>query len=133
MWPGRVAEDTSPEGRPRAPSGPTLTHMPVPTAAGAANDRLATGQAEAMGSPRYALGLLVPAALLTLAAATVHLSIAPDHLGDYLPYGIAFVATGLAQAALAVLIVVAPSRRVFAATAAIALGCLLIWGLSRTV
>jgi FtsP/CotA-like multicopper oxidase with cupredoxin domain len=107
--------------------------MPIRTAVGPAHDRPSPGQAEGACSPRYALGLLVPAALLTLAAATVHLFVAPGHFMEYVAYGIAFVATGLAEAGLAVLIVVAPGRRVFAAAAAIAVGCLVVWGLSRTV
>jgi FtsP/CotA-like multicopper oxidase with cupredoxin domain len=81
---------------------------------------------------RHALGLVVPAALLTLAAAIVHLSAAADHLPEYLPFGVLFLLTGLAQATLALLMVLRPRRAVFLFTGAVAIGCLLVWAVSRT-
>jgi FtsP/CotA-like multicopper oxidase with cupredoxin domain len=84
-------------------------------------------------SSLYRLGLLVPAGLLTAGAAAIHFSLVPDHLSEYLPFGILFVVTGLAQAALALATVLWPRRRVFAAAALVALGCITVWLVSRTV
>jgi hypothetical protein len=71
--------------------------------------------------------------MLTLGTAAIHFSVAPDHLDEFLPFGILFLATGSAQVALAALVVLLPGRRVFAATMAVALACLLVWAVSRTV
>lgn len=65
--------------------------MPICMAARPADNRLSPRQAEEVRSPRYTLGVLVPAALLTHAAATVHLFVAPDHFVEYAPYGIALL------------------------------------------
>lgn len=43
--------------------------------------------------PRYS------AALLTLAAAAIHLAVAPGHLAEYLPYGIFFFGLAFTQVA----------------------------------
>jgi FtsP/CotA-like multicopper oxidase with cupredoxin domain len=81
----------------------------------------------------YRQGLRYPAAMLTLGAAAIHFSVAPDHLLVYLPFGVLFIVTGAAQAALALLTVLAPGRRVFVAAALVAAGCLAVWVVSRTV
>src|SRR6267143_1990173 len=64
------------------------------------------------------LALLSSAALLTLGAASVHFAVAPEHLAEYMPYGVFFIGLGLAQVGLAAAIVVMPSRRLFAVAAA---------------
>lgn len=71
--------------------------------------------------------------MLTLGAAAIHFSVASDHLREYLPFGILFFLTGAAQAALAVTAVVRPRRTVLAAMIVVALGCIAVWALSRTV
>src|SRR5215212_9098435 len=65
------------------------------------DDRPATGPA----------GRVVLAALLAGAAGT-HFAMAPAHADEWLTEGIAFAATGWAQVALAVAVVVRPTRRV---------------------
>ena len=54
---------------------------------------------------RHRLGLLYPAAMLTLGAAATHFSVAPDHLEEFPAFGILFLVVGVAQLALVVLIV----------------------------
>jgi len=81
----------------------------------------------------YRRGLLYPAAMLTLGAAAIHFSVAPDHLVEFAPFGILFVVVGAVQLALAPLVVLLPGRRVFATAMAVAAACLLLWGASRTV
>jgi len=70
--------------------------------------------------------------MLTLGAAAIHLSVAPDHLKEYVPFGVLFIAVGIAQAALGLAAWRRPSRRVFTAAVLIALGCLVVWTISRT-
>jgi FtsP/CotA-like multicopper oxidase with cupredoxin domain len=82
---------------------------------------------------RYRRGLLYPAAMLTLGAAAIHFSVAPDHLPEFPLFGVFFFAVGAAQLVLGVLVVVLPGRRVFASAIGVALACLLIWAVSRTV
>src|SRR5215831_9421583 len=81
----------------------------------------------------YRRGFQYPAALLTLGAAAIHFSVAPDHLEEFPAFGILFLVVGVVQLALAVLIVVLPGRRVFATAMTVAAACLLVWGVSRTV
>jgi len=80
----------------------------------------------------YRRSLRGPAAMLTLGAAAIHLSAAPDHLTEYAPFGVLFIAVGLAQAVLGPAAWLRPSRRVFAASVLIAFGCLVVWTISRT-
>lgn len=87
----------------------------------------------AAGSTRYGRGLIVPAALSTLGAAAIHLSVVPDHLSEYLPFGVLFLVTGAIQAALAVIAIVRPHRIVFVAVIGVAVGCMAVWTVSRTV
>ncbi len=81
----------------------------------------------------YGRALRYPTAILTLGAAAIHFAVAPDHLQASLPYGIFFLVVGLAQTFLAFGMLVRPSRRVFAVAALVALGCVVIWAISRTV
>src|SRR5260221_13729015 len=57
--------------------------------------------------------LVYAVALLTLGAALIHLGVTPQHFEEYLPDGLFFLAAGAGQIALAVALVVAPSRRLF--------------------
>jgi FtsP/CotA-like multicopper oxidase with cupredoxin domain len=72
------------------------------------------------------------AALLTLGAAAIHFAAAPEHFSEYLPYGIFFVLLGAAQVALAIALLIAPSRRLYAGAIAGTLAVMTIWLLSRT-
>jgi len=79
------------------------------------------------------LALLISAALLTLGAAAVHFAVAPEHLAEYMPYGVFFVGIGIVQVGLAAAILVVPSRRLFA-IAAVGTGTVMsIWLVSRIV
>src|SRR5262249_41849875 len=82
---------------------------------------------------RYRRGLQYPAAMLTLGAAAIHLSVAPDHLQEFLPFGILFVVVGVLQLAPVALLLMLPGRRLFAAAMAVPAACLVVWGVSRTV
>jgi hypothetical protein len=72
------------------------------------------------------------AALLSAGAAAIHGAVAGPHLDHYLPFGLLFVASALAQAAWSVLVLLAPSRRVFAAGAVGNAGIVGVWAVSRT-
>ncbi len=72
------------------------------------------------------------AALLTLGAAAIHFAVAPDHLNEYLPYGIFFACLGVAQVLLAIVIVVTPSRRLYAGALAGTLAVMGLWLMSRS-
>lgn len=72
-----------------------------------------------------------PAAKLTLGAAAIHLSVAPDHLLVYVPFGMLFIAVGIAQAILGLAAWLRPSRSVSTAGMLIALGCQVVWTISR--
>ena len=69
-----------------------------------------------------------PAAMLTLGAAAIHLSVAPDHLQVYVPFGMLCIA----QAILGLAAWLRPSRSVLTAGMLIALGCQVVWTISRT-
>ncbi len=53
------------------------------------------------------------AALFMIGAAAIHFAVTPEHLLEYPLYGVLFICLGLAQVALAVAILVVPSRRLF--------------------
>lgn len=76
--------------------------------------------------------LALAAALLSLGAAGIHASVAEPHFDHYVPFGLLFVASALAQTAWAGLVVVAPSRRAFAAGAVGNAAIAVVWALSRT-
>jgi FtsP/CotA-like multicopper oxidase with cupredoxin domain len=73
------------------------------------------------------------AALLTLGAAAIHFAATPDHVSEYLPYGIFFILLGAAQVALGVSLVVVPSRRLYSAALLGTLAVIGLWVLSRTI
>src|SRR5262245_9954378 len=73
-----------------------------------------------------------PAATLTLGAAAINLSVAPDHLKVYVPFAVLLIAVGIAQAVLGLAAWLRPSRGVFTAAVLIALVCLVVWTISRT-
>lgn len=81
----------------------------------------------------YSRRLRLAAAMLTLGAAAIHFAVAPDHLQEYLLFGVLFLITGALQVALALAIILRPRRWVFAVTGLVAAGCLAVWTVSRTI
>lgn len=75
---------------------------------------------------------LFAAVLCTASAAVVHFAVVPQHLHEYLPFGIFFIVVGLLQIALAVLMLVAPGRRLFVVGAGGTAVLVGLWLLSRT-
>src|SRR5438445_6063501 len=62
----------------------------------------------------YSRTLLFRAAILSLGAGAIHLAIIPDHLREYLPFGLFFILVGVAQVGAAIATILMPSRRLFA-------------------
>jgi len=89
--------------------------------------------ASGIPSTEYGRALRYPAAIVTLGVAAIHVAVVPDHLQEYMPFGILFLVVGLTQAVLAFGMVLRPSRQVFALAALVALGCVIIWTISRTI
>jgi FtsP/CotA-like multicopper oxidase with cupredoxin domain len=81
--------------------------------------------------PRPAL--LIAASLLTLGPAAIHFAVAPAHFQEYVPFGVLFLLTGLAQSALAVAMLARPSRRLFLAGVAGTMGVIALYVVSRSV
>src|ERR1700682_5516868 len=86
-----------------------------------------------LSRPTFGGVRLYTAALLTLGAAFVHLAVAPEHLREYLPFGVFFLVVGCAQIVLAVEIVSRPTRRLALAMAAGSLALVGLWFVSRSV
>lgn len=81
----------------------------------------------------YGRGVTFLAALLTLGAAAIHFSVAPDHLQEYPPFGVFFILMGLLQTGFAIATVVRPRRGVFGGAIAVAIGNIGLWTISRTI
>jgi hypothetical protein len=73
------------------------------------------------------------AAFLILGAAVIHFAVVPEHLEEYLPFGLFFIVVGTVQAAIAAAVILHPSRRLFLAALASSVGLAGLWLLSRTV
>jgi FtsP/CotA-like multicopper oxidase with cupredoxin domain len=73
------------------------------------------------------------AAALSLGAALIHLAVAPEHLREFAPFGVFFLAIGAIQVILAVELLVRPSRRLALTLAATNLSLVGLWFASRTV
>jgi FtsP/CotA-like multicopper oxidase with cupredoxin domain len=73
------------------------------------------------------------AVLLTLGSALIHLAVAPEHLREWLPFGVFFLAIGSAQIVLAVNLLTRPTRRLALSLAIQNVVLLSIWMVSRTV
>lgn len=82
---------------------------------------------------RYNLAALVRGTLLTLGAAAIHFAVVPQHLDEYLPFGLFFLLCGAAQVALALAVVARPRPQLFAAGALATLGVLILWAISWTI
>lgn len=82
---------------------------------------------------KHSPALLGAAALFTAGAAAVHLAVVPDHLLEYLLFGIFFAVVGIGKLAVAVTLPFRPRRRLCQAAAVGTLGLLVLWLVSRTV
>ena len=77
-------------------------------------------------------GLLYSAALFTLGAATIHFVVMPEHLREYVPYGLFFLVVAIGQVFLAVELVARPSRPLALVGATGSLALVSLWAVSRT-
>src|SRR5712692_1309050 len=94
----------------------------------------ATGPARlSQARPTFVGVRLSTAAMLTLGAAFIHLTVVPAHLREYLPFGVFFLVVGCAQIVLAVEIVNRPTRRLALAMAIGSAALVALWFASRTV
>jgi FtsP/CotA-like multicopper oxidase with cupredoxin domain len=73
------------------------------------------------------------AALLTLSAGLIHLAVAPEHLREYVPFGLFFFAVGSAQIVLGVEFALRPTRRLALVLTAGTTLMVVLWFTSRTV
>ena len=76
-------------------------------------------------------GLLYSAALFTLGAATIHFVVMPEHLREYVPYGLFFLVVAIGQVFLAVELVARPSRPLALVGATGSLALVSLWAVSR--
>jgi hypothetical protein len=84
-------------------------------------------------SHEHATDLLVlVAAACSVGAAGIHFAVAPEHLAEYRPFGLFFVAVAVVQALWAVLVVRYPLRPLLLVGAAANLATLVLWACSRT-
>ena len=72
-------------------------------------------------------------AILTFGVAAIHFAVVPDHLDEYLPFGLFFIVLGFAQVALGLAAIIRPSQRLFAWAAFGTLAVLALWVITRTV
>ena len=84
--------------------------------------------ARAYGSP----ALRLSAALFVLGPACIHLAVVPEHLVEYLPYGLFFLVVGLVQIGLAAALLLRPSPLLLLGGAAGILVVIGVWIWSRT-
>ena len=82
--------------------------------------------------PRRGGVRLSTAALLMLGAAAIHFAVTPEHLDEYVPFGVFFLAVGSIQALIGIELLVRPSRRVAFGGAAVNGVLVTIWFPSRT-
>ena len=82
-------------------------------------------------SDRAALRLAIGAA--AIGAGVIHLTVTPEHLTEYLPLGIGFLAAGVLQIAWGAAVAVLESRRLLLAGAAGSLLFVGVYVMSRTV
>src|SRR5438105_15227647 len=76
---------------------------------------------------------LCSAALLTLGAGFIHLVVAPEHLREYIPFGVFFLAVGSAQIVLAIELIIRPTRKLTLMMAAGSAALVALWFVSRSV
>jgi hypothetical protein len=98
-----------------------------PTDTGPITDESSDDTADGLSSP---LRCVLAACLV--GAACIHLAMVPTHAGEWLAEGIAFALAGWLQPALAVAIVVRPSRMILAVCAVANLVFIVAWAWTRT-
>jgi len=76
--------------------------------------------------------LLLAAAAASIGAAGIHFAVIQEHLAEYTPYGIFFVAVALAQALWAIVVPRYPDRWLLAAGGVANLALVALWALVRT-
>jgi hypothetical protein len=78
-------------------------------------------------------GLLVAgAATVSVASGLIHFAAVPEHWGDYRIAALFFIALGVFQVVWGALVVGRPSRLLYALGAAVSLGTIATWAVSRT-
>jgi hypothetical protein len=68
-----------------------------------------------------------------MGAAVIHAAVVPEHLEEWRVAGIFFIVLALVQVGLAVALLQSQSRRVYLLIAAVSVGTLVLWAVSRTV
>lgn len=99
-----------------------VSERPTVVTSGVETDR----RAAAATPGHWVLGALL------LGAGAIHVAMAPSHLGESAVEGAGFVAAAWAQLGLAALVVLRPSRRIVAASAAVGTALIAAWLVSRT-
>jgi MFS family permease len=84
-------------------------------------------------SHEHATDLLVlVAAACSVGAAGIHFAVVPEHLAEYRPFGLFFVAIAVVQALWAILVVRYPLRPMLLVGAAANLATLALWAFTRS-
>lgn len=84
------------------------------------------------GSGTHSFVLLASSALCSAGAAALHFAVVPHHLAEFAPFGAFFLMVGIGQLALALLLVLRPSRLLFKVGLFSSVGLLALWLVSRT-
>ena len=71
--------------------------------------------------------------MFLLGPAAIHFAVAPEHLVEYLPFGLSFYVLGMVQVAVACGILVRPSSPLLLGGAGLSLLVIAVWLVSRTV
>lgn len=82
--------------------------------------------------PRYSPVGLLATAVLTFGAGAVHLAVMPEHLVEYVPFGLFFLVVAVVQIAVAPTLLVRPSRRLAVGVALGSVALVGLWLVSRT-
>lgn len=86
----------------------------------------------AVQPPRHSPVGLVAAAACTLGASAIHLAIVPDHLDEYVPFGLFFLVVAAAQVGATAALLLRSTRRLALAVAAGSVALVALWLVSRT-
>ena len=76
--------------------------------------------------------LVLVAAACSVGAAGIHFAVTPEHLAEYRPFGLFFIAIAILQALWAILALRYPRRSLLLAGAAANLATLALWAFTRT-